>query len=107
MDPNEFRLFMAGDAPAQSGFPNIGDSYQGGYYAGSISHTANGVATHALIVAPRASGASGTGYPLTTMYRWANATGYYGTSSHKTYVPSTLIMVLISAMLSWGLLSVV
>lgn len=81
MDPNEFRLFMAGDAPAPSGFPNIGDSYQGGYYAGSISHTANGVATHALIVAPRASGASGTGYPLTTMYRWANATGFYGTSS--------------------------
>jgi len=81
MDPNEFRLFMASNGPAPSGSPNIGDSYQGGYYAGSISWTADGVATHALIVAPRASGASGTGYPLTTNYRWANAIGLYESNS--------------------------
>lgn len=36
--------------------PNIGDSYGGGYYAGKISTTANGVATHYLIVAPRSTG---------------------------------------------------
>lgn len=34
----------------------IGDFYQGGYFAGYISHTANGVPTHGLIVAPAASG---------------------------------------------------
>ena len=38
--------------------PAIGASFQGGFYAGSISHTANSVATHALIVAPAATGAS-------------------------------------------------
>jgi hypothetical protein len=50
--------------------PNIGDAFLGGFFAGYISHTANGVATHALIVAPRATGASGTGYTLTTNYSW-------------------------------------
>jgi hypothetical protein len=37
----------------------IGDFYQGGYFAGFISHTADGVATHGLIVAPAASGYNG------------------------------------------------
>jgi hypothetical protein len=46
--------------------PNIGDAYGGGYFAGYISHTADGVATHRLIVAPAATGATGTGYTLTT-----------------------------------------
>jgi len=34
----------------------IGQSYGGGYFAGYISHTANGVPTHALVVAPKATG---------------------------------------------------
>jgi hypothetical protein len=34
----------------------IGQVFGGGYYAGQISTTANGVATHYLIVAPKASG---------------------------------------------------
>ena len=38
--------------------PAIGASFQGGFFAGYISHTANSVATHALIVAPAATGAS-------------------------------------------------
>lgn len=46
--------------------PNFGDAFKGGFFAGYISHTANGVATHALIVAPSATGATGTGYTLTT-----------------------------------------
>lgn len=54
--------------------PAIGDPFQGGYYGGLISHTADGVATHALIVAPAATGASGTGYTLTTMYQWKTTT---------------------------------
>jgi hypothetical protein len=46
----------------------IGEEFGGGYFAGYISHTADGVPTHALIVAPRETGASGTGYTLTTNY---------------------------------------
>jgi hypothetical protein len=51
---------------------NIGDEFGGGYFAGYISHTADGVPTHALIVAPRATGATGTGYTLTTNLKWAD-----------------------------------
>jgi hypothetical protein len=36
--------------------PAIGSSFQGGFNGSLISHTANGVPTHALIVSPRASG---------------------------------------------------
>jgi len=53
---------------------NIGDELGGGYFAGYISHTENGVPTHALIVAPRANGATGTGYTLTTELKWADET---------------------------------
>jgi len=57
-------------AAGLSKLPNIGDAFEGGFFAGLISHTADGVATHALIVAPRATGASGSGYTLTTNYKW-------------------------------------
>ena len=60
--------------------PAIGDSFQGGFYAGLISHTADGVATHALIVAPRATGATGTSYTLTTNLEW----GSQGTTPNTT-----------------------
>lgn len=36
--------------------PPIGSAFGGGFFAGLISYTANGVPTHALIVAPKASG---------------------------------------------------
>ena len=48
--------------------PAIGASFQGGFFAGTISHTANSVATHALIVAPAATGATGTGGSSGTGY---------------------------------------
>lgn len=48
----------------------IGEAFGGGYFAGYISHTADGNPTHALIVAPRATGATGTGYTLTTNLAW-------------------------------------
>jgi hypothetical protein len=32
----------------------VGEAYGGGFFAGYISHTADGNPTHALIVAPRA-----------------------------------------------------
>jgi len=57
-------------AAAAAGLPAIGDAYGGGFYAGAISHTANGVATHFLIVAPAATGATGAGYTLTTAKQW-------------------------------------
>jgi hypothetical protein len=42
--------------PASSGPTVIGQAYGGGYYAGQISTTGNGVATHYLIIAPKATG---------------------------------------------------
>jgi hypothetical protein len=60
----------------------IGEAFGGGYFAGYISHTADGNPTHALIVAPRETGATGTGYTLTTMLAWKTAnTTTAGTTS--------------------------
>lgn len=53
--------------------PGIGEAFGGGFFAGFISHTANSVATHALIVAPKATGATGLTYALTTNYSWKTA----------------------------------
>jgi hypothetical protein len=53
--------------------PDVGDAYEGGFFAGFISSTANGVATHGLIVAPRATGATGAGYTLPTNLQWKTA----------------------------------
>jgi hypothetical protein len=54
------------DVPFNNLYDYIGFPMAGGYFAGYISHTANGAPTHALIVAPRATGATGGGYDLTT-----------------------------------------
>lgn len=43
----------------------VGDAYEGGFYAGAISTTGNGVATHYLVVAPLSSGE--------TSLTWKNA----------------------------------
>ena len=48
-------------SPAALVLPAIGAAFEGGFFAGTISHTADGVATHALIVAPAASGYNGQG----------------------------------------------
>lgn len=67
--------------------PAIGSPFRGGYYAGLISHNGNGIPTHALIVAPAATGASGTGYPVTTNLRLkttgTDTPGTYGTVSNS------------------------
>jgi hypothetical protein len=52
----------------------VGEAYGGGFFAGYISHTADGNPTHALIVAPGATGATGGGYTLTTNPKWADET---------------------------------
>jgi hypothetical protein len=73
---------------------NIGKPVEGGFFAGLISHTANSVPTHALIVAPRATGASGTGYTLTINYQWKTAnTTTTGTTSSFDGAANTAAMV--------------
>ena len=42
--------FSIGDLPA------IGAAFQGGFYGGLISQAANGIASHALIIAPKSTG---------------------------------------------------
>jgi hypothetical protein len=73
---------------------NIGLPVGGGYFAGLISHTANGNPTHALIVAPKESGATGPGYPLTTSLSWkTGATATTGTNSPFDGAANTAAMV--------------
>lgn len=72
----------------------IGEPFGGGYFAGYISHTADGNPTHALIVAPRATGATGAGYTLTTMLQWKTAqTSTSGTTSLFDGVANTAAML--------------
>jgi hypothetical protein len=72
----------------------LGEPWGGGYFAGYISHTANGNPTHALIVAPRATGATGTGYTLTTNLAWkVDTTDTTGTTSIFDGVANTAAMV--------------
>lgn len=82
-------------AAAAAGLPAIGAAYQGGFFAGLISHTANGVATHALIVAPKATGATGTDYtPLTTSKEWKTSYSLTaGTTSDFNGAANTAAMV--------------
>jgi hypothetical protein len=73
---------------------NVGEAYGGGYFAGYISHTADGNPTHALIVAPRATGATGSGYTLTTNLQWKTAaTTTAGTTSPFDGAVNTAAMV--------------
>jgi hypothetical protein len=72
----------------------VGTPYGGGYVAGFISHTANGVPTHALVVAPRATGATGTDYTVTTMLQWKTAaTSTINATSDFDGVVNTAAMV--------------
>jgi hypothetical protein len=72
--------------------PNIGDAFEGGFFAGLISHTANSVPTHALIVAPQATGASGTGYTITTNLAWQSTTSTTGATSPFDGAANTALM---------------
>jgi hypothetical protein len=73
---------------------NIGMPVGGGYFGGLISHTADGNPTHALIVAPAATGATGTGYTLTTNLAWKTTdTSTAGTTSLFDGVANTAAMV--------------
>ena len=72
----------------------IGGPFGGGYFAGYISHTADDSPTHALIVAPRATGATGTGHTLTTNLAWKTTnTTTTGTTSDFNGAANTAAMV--------------
>ena len=72
----------------------IGEPFGGGYFAGYISHTADGNPTHALIVAPRADGATGAEYTLTTNLAWKTTnTTTAGTTSLFDGAANTAAMV--------------
>jgi hypothetical protein len=72
----------------------IGDAFEGGFFAGYISHTADGIPTHALIVAPRATGASGLGYTIATGLAWKTTqTTTTGTTSDFDGAANTAAMV--------------
>lgn len=74
MDPITRAMLMGTASPAD---PEIGDFYGGGYFAGYISQSANGVATHGLIVAP-----ASTGYNGKSKLQWKTSnTSTSGTSS--------------------------
>ena len=65
---------ITGAQKTLNGTLDIGQEVGGGYFVGYISHTADGNPTHALIVAPRATGATGSSYTLTTNPKWADQT---------------------------------
>jgi hypothetical protein len=97
-----FSLFdpaFLGAVGAPTGFnfldpANIGQPVEGGFFAGLISHTADGNPTHALIVAPAATGATGAGYTLTTTLQWKTAqTATAGTDSPFDGAVNTAAMV--------------
>jgi hypothetical protein len=96
---NDVAFLAAASAAAGPGFDfldpaNIGQPVEGGFFAGLISHTADGNPTHALIVAPRETGASGGGYTLTTNLQWkTGATATAGTSSDFDGAANTAAMV--------------
>ena len=72
----------------------LGEPWGGGYFAGYISHTADGNPTHALIVAPRATGATGGSYTLTTNLKWKTANNTTaGTTSSFDGAVNTAAMV--------------
>ena len=85
---------ITGTQKTLNGTLTLGQSVGGGYFAGYISHTADGNPTHALIVAPRATGATGTGYTLTTNLAWKTSnTSTTGTSSMFDGAANTAAMV--------------
>jgi hypothetical protein len=72
----------------------IGEPFGGGFFAGYISHTADGNPTHALIVAPRATGAAGGVYPTGANLSWkTTATATAGTASLFDGAANTAAMV--------------
>jgi hypothetical protein len=88
MDPITRAMFMGSVVSRNPLGIDPGDSLQGGYFAGYISHNSNGVPTHALIIAPAASGYNGGS---TLQWKTAN-TSTSGTSSEYDGADNTANM---------------
>ena len=84
MDPITRAMFMG----AAGGEIPIGTFLEGGYFAGYISQTADGNATHGLIVAPAASGYNGE----STLQWKTSDTSTSGTSSEYDGAANTANM---------------
>lgn len=85
---------VVGSRLLSSPLPAIGDAFEGGFFAGLISHTADGVATHALIVAPRGAGTTGSAYPTGSNVSWkTTTTTTAGTTSTFDGAANTAAMV--------------
>jgi hypothetical protein len=82
MDPLTRAMFMGS---AGAGELKPGDELEGGYFAGYISHTADGVPTHALIVAPAATGDGGT-------LQWQSSASTTGATSPYDGAANTALM---------------
>jgi len=68
----------------------IGEEFGGGYFAGYISHTADGNPTHALIVAPRATGESTLIWKTSDTATAGTANDYDGVSNMSSIVAAGL-----------------
>jgi hypothetical protein len=85
---------ITGAQKTLDGTLTLGQEIGGGFFAGYISHTADGNPTHALIVAPRATGATGSPYTLTTFFEWKTTnTTTAGTTSSFDGAANTAAMV--------------
>jgi len=72
----------------------IGTPYEAGYIAGFVTYTGTPNPTHALIVAPKATGATGTGYTLTTNLQWKiSQTTTTGANSSTDGAANTLAII--------------
>ena len=71
--------------------PQVGSVFEGGYYGGLISHSANGVPSHALILAPLATGALLNPYPAGVAWKSSNTSTAGASSSFDGYA-NTLAM---------------
>lgn len=73
-------MFFAAAAGAGDDLPEIGEFLEGGYFAGVISQSANGVATHGLIVAPAAFGYNSFQYKTSDTFTNFSDSEYDGAS---------------------------
>ena len=60
-----YQLSAAAAGIPVASLPSIGASFEGGYYGGLLSQSANGVPTHALVIAPKATGQSSKAWKTT------------------------------------------
>lgn len=93
--------FMGAAGAGGIELPAIGAAFEGGYYAGLISHTADGNATHALIVAPKATGSGGRMYPGGQIQLKTDSIDYGAYSSYDGAANTALIPTSVSPIINF------